>query len=119
MKSVKWKNWVNLFLGTFIFSVPWLADHGLPVRLDTLILWNFWVVGAVVFIASSKALVKTKPWEEWINIAAGLWLMFSSKNFVWEMEPVLTWSSLILGFLVSITSGFALWLVLKRRKQTQ
>jgi hypothetical protein len=114
-KKSTWEDWINLFLGAWIFAVPWSVSHTLT-RLDSGgAMWNFWFVGIVIFGSSSLALQDIKPWKEWTNLFAGVWLVFSPWIFGYASETGLLWNSIIVGVAVSFISSLALPIAMKRK----
>jgi len=46
-----WQEWINLFLGAWIFAAPWalgFASAALPAAS-----WDHWIVGALIFLFSA------------------------------------------------------------------
>jgi hypothetical protein len=43
--------------------------------------WTAWVLGVVVAVFSIAALNRARPWEEWINLIAGVLLFISPLAF--------------------------------------
>jgi len=78
-------------------------------------MWNFWIVGAIVFVSAAFALQDIKPWEEWTNLLAGLWLIISPWMFGYANQSNLLWNSLIVGLAVSVFSGMALPIAQRRQ----
>ena len=62
----------NLLLAVVLFASPWFFAHasrtaGLDLRLSAV----------AVIILSIAAMIAFSTWEEWINLALGLWLVVS------------------------------------------
>jgi hypothetical protein len=77
VKSFRWREAAvldvyNLLLGAFLAASPWLFAYsrGL-VRVEA------WVAGAFVVALSIAAIVAFAEWEEWVNVAIGLWMIAS------------------------------------------
>src|SRR5215831_8518266 len=81
--SNRWQDWLNLLLGAWLFISPWVlgfaqtqaaagagATHSLAAP-------NAWIFGVIVVLLSIAALARTQPWEEWLNLIAGIWLFIS------------------------------------------
>ena len=62
----------NLLLAAFLLASPWLfkLSNG-AARID------LWAGGAVVAAISLAAIAAYANWEEWANVAVGLWLIIS------------------------------------------
>ncbi len=62
----------NLLLGAFLAVSPWLFAYSRGiVRADA------WLGGAVIVVLSIAAIVAFAEWEDWINLAIGLWMIAS------------------------------------------
>jgi hypothetical protein len=103
-----WQNWLNLIIGAWVFVIPWTVSHGPPSSGMSGAMWNFWLVGSIVFISSALAIQNIKPWEEWVNLTAGVWLLISPWIFGYQTQTGLLWNALIAGAVVSALSGLAL-----------
>lgn len=108
MKAAKWENWVNLLLGAWVFIMPWSVKHTLPEYGMATAMWNFWIVGAIIFFAAMMALRNIEPWEEWTNLTAGVWLLLSPWVFGYAADKVLVANSLVVGAIVAILSVLAI-----------
>ena len=116
-KNTTWEDWGNLLLGAWIFIIPWTVNHSLPNAIMTGAMWNFWLVGLVVFVSAALALQNIKPWKEWTNLIAGVWLIISPWTFGHASQPALLWNSLIVGLAVSVLAGLALSITQRREAQ--
>jgi hypothetical protein len=116
-KKATWEDLTNLFLGAWIFLIPWTVGHTVPNSNMGGTVWNFWIVGTVVFFSAAYAIKNIKPWEEWTNLTAGVWLILSPWIFGYVGESGLLWSSILIGSTVSIVSALALPIAQKRQKQ--
>jgi hypothetical protein len=114
-KKSNWEDWVNLLVGAWVFIIPWSVNHSLPNSYMNGAMWNFWIVGAVIVVSAGMALQNIKPWEEWTNLTAGVWLILSPWMFGYNSQSGLLWNSLIVGFTVSVLSGLALPIARKRQ----
>jgi hypothetical protein len=114
-KKAAWEDRVNLLLGAWIFVIPWTVNHSVPSYFANGTMWNFWILGALIFTSAAMALQNIKPWEEWTNLAAGMWLILSPWMFGYNTQSGLFWNSVIVGFSVSVLSGLALPVALKRQ----
>ena len=62
-----------MLLGVVIGLSPWLADQ----QHDKIVNWNAILVGACVLVLAQLEYVSLKRWEEWCEVALGLWLIGS------------------------------------------
>jgi hypothetical protein len=69
----QWEDWANWVFGIWLFISPWALEFDLeavPTR-------NAVIVGALIILAEVVTLSIFRPWEEWINVALGAWLVIS------------------------------------------
>src|SRR3981189_3564667 len=59
----------NAVVGACLALTPWVFDFAHEPSAA----WNAWIVGAAVAIIAIGALVSFYQWEEWLNLALGLW----------------------------------------------
>lgn len=99
-----WQDWMNFVLGLWLFVSPWVLGFA---RLEAAA-WNCWLVGVVVAAVSVSALIQFARWEEWINAAAGLWLLVSPwlLAFAGANEAAALWNHVLVGLAVAV---LALW----------
>jgi len=106
--NAQWENWLNLILGVWLFISPWVLLSSLSPSATALAHWNFWIVGAVIAISSGLALQNLKPWEEWVNLVLGAWLIISPWVFGYAADVSLFWNSMLVGLAVAVFAVFAL-----------
>ncbi len=95
----------NLLLGALLFVSPWLFAfaHGTAGA-------DAWLGGALIAAVSLAALMVYTEWEEWIALAAGLWMMLSP--FVLGFPHSTAMHVIIgIGFIVSFLAALDLWLI--------
>src|SRR5579863_852419 len=62
----------NLLLGVVLFASPWFFAHASRTAG-----FDLWLSSAAIIILSVAAMIAYSTWEEWINLALGLWLVVS------------------------------------------
>ena len=97
-----WQDWVNAVLGLWLVSSPWAMGF----QADLAVTSNAVLVGLALVAAAVGAVLVPRAWEEWTEIAIGMWLMASP----W----VLGYSALQTAMLVAVGTGtvvvvLALW----------
>ena len=112
MRRAEFENWTNIVLGAWLFISPWIF---LSAPAGQASAWNLWVVGALIFGVSIFALKDLKPWEEWINLVLGAWVILSPWLFGYATEMPLMWNSVIVGIGVVASAGFALPVALRHQ----
>ena len=117
MKKAQWENWVNFALGVWLFITPWIMSHNLMSDTAVMVNWNAWIAGAVVAITAGLALQDLRPWEEWVNLALGAWMILSPWIFGYAAERGLMWNSIVVGLAIAVFSGLALPVAQKLQHQ--
>jgi SPW repeat len=93
----------NLVLGALLFLSPWLFAfaHGTAGA-------DAWLGGATIAALSLAALMLYAEWEEWITLAAGLWMILSP--FVLGFTHTTAMHVVIgIGFVVTFLAALDLW----------
>jgi hypothetical protein len=120
MNKADWENWITLVLGIWLFFVPWtIPTEALAASVVSLASWNFWIVGAVIAVSAGMALDELKPWEEWVNLALGLWLVICPWVIGFTPAKGLMLNALIVGAGVMVFSGIALPVAQRNVQQKQ
>lgn len=117
MKTAQKENWINLFLGLWLFITPWTFSHNLSSTTAATMNWSFWGVGAIIAVTATLALWDLKPWEEWVNLFLGVYVIFSPILLGFSGEGRIAWNSVIVGAAVAIFSGLAIPVAQKLQKQ--
>jgi hypothetical protein len=95
----------NLVFGLFLFLSPWLFAY---VRRTASI--DIWISGALIVLFSIAAIIAFSQWDEWINLALGIWLIASP----WVLGFTHTKAmhvSIAAGVAVAYLALLELWLV--------
>ncbi len=103
----RWQDWLNLLLGAWLFISPWAlgfvkVDGAAGSTTYSHAAFNAWIFGVIVVILSIAALARTQPWEEWLNLLAGIWLFISPWVLSYSGMRTALWNALIVGALVFI-----------------
>lgn len=109
-KKQRWQDWLNLVLGVWLFFSPFFilsATNSIPA-------WNSYFFGVIIAGFSIWALIQPERWEEWINLAIGVWLIVSPLFPNYTTEHVVMYNQLIVGIIVGID---ALWAALSKRQE--
>jgi len=99
------QDWCNLVLAGLLFFSPWLmgfAGDVLPTR-------NAWIVGLVLALIAVAALTAFAEWEEWLNLALGLWLVASPWMLGFTGNLRAFWPHIAVGLLTAGISAWAVW----------
>ena len=105
MKQVKhWQDPVNALLGAWLIVAPW----ALGFHADLVVAGNYVLVGVLLVAAAVGAIVLPKAWEEWVEVALGLWLLASPWALGFADDSVPMENALFCGLLVVV---LALWVL--------
>jgi SPW repeat len=102
--KMRWQDWLNVALGAWLIVAP-LVGIG---QVNDTAAWNSYLLGTLVVAVASTALTRVRPWEEWTNLLAGLWLIMSPFALHFVDQPAVMWNQMIVGALVTLASGWVL-----------
>lgn len=105
MKQVKhWQDPVNGLLGAWLILSPWLAGFAdQPAAMA-----NFVIVGALLIAVALGAMFVPKAWEEWVEVALGLWLVASPWLLGFAGVALAMQNAVLVGLAVTL---LALWVL--------
>lgn len=108
----RWQDSVNLVLGVWLVISPWVLQFAAEPRA----MWNAVILGVVIAAAAILALVQFREWEEWADMAFGLWLIVSPwvLGFAATLAAA-TWNFVVVGVL---TIALAAWSLRDERHRT-
>ena len=94
----------NLLLAVVLFGSPWFFAHAsraadLDLRLSA----------AAIIILSLAAMIAFSAWEEWVNLALGLWLVVSPWLLGFAHTGAMHFS-IGIGAAIAFLAGLELWL---------
>lgn len=99
------QDWFNLGLAVLLFLSPWLLGFMGDIRPAR----NAMIIGVMLAVLAVAALSTFAEWEEWLNLALGLWLMASPWLLGFTGNYYAFWTHLILGVLTGGASAWAVW----------
>lgn len=99
------QDWLNASFGLWLIIAP-IVGVG---QLDDAAAWNSYLMGTLVLLVAAAAIVRVRPWEEWTNLVAGLWLLASPWSLHFADQAGVMWNQVLVGALISIASGWALF----------
>lgn len=114
--SESWQDTVSLILGVWLFLSPWI----LGFTATEAAMWNAVAFGLLIIAMAVLALVEFHEWEEWADMAVGLWLVVSPWVLGFAViaagaASVATWNVIVVGLL---TLGLAAWSLRDHRHHT-
>lgn len=108
IRDAQWENFINIILGIWIFSIPWVLGFGFERYEVNVIMWNFSMIGLIIVTTSFISLRGLKLWPIWLCFYTGIWLFFSPLFLVYWTNSTLLWNSIILGLAVSFLPGISI-----------
>ena len=100
----RWQDWASFALGLWLAVSPWIADYAAHDA----------ATANAVFVGISLALLAHFGYScehmscEWLNLAAGLWLVMAPFVLGFKEVYVATANSIAVGSLVAMLAGSAL-----------
>lgn len=110
--SYLWSNWLMLILAAWLFISPWV----LPAAVAGAWTWNFWIVAVIAAALAVGALSQVAQWEDWINLALGVWLFVSPWFLGYAGTESIAWNSYIVGALMAV---IAIWGIVAARQSSE
>jgi len=101
----QWEDWASMGLGLLIVISPWLTERP-PTEAALL---NTMIVGLLVLCIGALELAFLRRWEEWIELALGVWLVISPWLFGYSQLALITSAHVVLGALVAAIAALELW----------
>jgi hypothetical protein len=95
----------NLVLGLFLLLSPWLFAF-----VHRTASADIWVSAALIVIVSIAAIVAFSEWDEWVNLALGIWLIVSPWVLGFPHTKAMH-VSIAAGIAVAYLAFLELWLV--------
>lgn len=116
MNKQHWQDWVNVFVGIWMFISPWIIGKWLSEGSvgEALGVWDLWAVGIAVVVFAALALYAFAAWEEWVNLVLGAWLLVSPWALGYSASAAMTWNAAIAGVLLFV---FAAWILVQEERQ--
>jgi len=94
----------NLLLAAVLFASPWFFAHASRTAgLD------LWLSSAAIIVVSIAAMMAYSTWEEWVNLALGLWLVVSPYLLGFAHTPAMHFA-IGIGSAIVFFAGLELWL---------
>lgn len=100
-----WQDWADLMLGMLILLSPWLLSFT-EAQAPTV---NAIVVGGLIIALSVLAIRHLAAWEEWVQIALGVWLILSPWLLDYSAANGARSSHVAFGLLITLLAASELW----------
>jgi hypothetical protein len=127
MSKRHWQDAVNVGLGLWLFaSAASFLRHAManaplwhlmtgawpPEAVGIAAMWSLAIVGVAVAFVAFFAWLAFGAWQEWINLAFGIWLFVSPWVFGFPASAGLRWNAVITG---TVVAGLAVWVLMLER----
>jgi hypothetical protein len=103
-KTLQWEDWAGIAVGLWMLASPWVlgyTDHNAATM-------NALLLGTVLIVVELLNLDQHQSAEEWIDIAAGLWLLASPFVVGFTSTSTATLNALAVGALTILLAVLAL-----------
>jgi len=95
----------NIVAGLALAVSPWLLGFSNEASAA----WNAWLVGAAVAVIAATAVVAFREYEEWANLALGLWAIVAPWILSFSDLGAATASHVVIGIVVAGIAAASLW----------
>jgi hypothetical protein len=102
----------NLILGAILLFSPWIFGFAAGPQSQ-----NAVITGIVIAALSIAALAAFAFWEEWLNLALGLWTLVSPWALGFQNTPAMR-VYVVIGILVAVLAAVELWMMSQRQRPT-
>jgi SPW repeat len=103
----------NLVLGVVLFLSPWMFGFAAGPQSQ-----NAVITGLIIAALSIAALAAFAFWEEWLNLALGLWTLASPWALGFQNSSAMP-VYVVIGVLVAALAALELWMMSQRQRPTQ
>jgi len=108
----QWTDWTTWALGIWLCLSPWT----LLFEFETPAIRNAVLLGALIIFVEVVELSFFRGWEEWINVALGVWLIAS--NWILGIETLAARINfLVVGAMVVALAVYEMWQIRQTEKQ--
>jgi hypothetical protein len=107
MTQLQMKHWqdpVNALLGAWLVLSPWILGY----QAETAAMANGVIVGLALVATALGAIFVPRAWEEWTEVALGVWMIASPWILGFSGIQLAMWSAVISGLVIV---ALALWVL--------
>ncbi|HEY9012731.1 MAG TPA: SPW repeat protein [Devosia sp.] len=95
---------VSVVAGLALFVSPWLFGFSAEAAAS----WNAWIAGLLIAIVGVWTIASCQNWEEWLNLALGVWTLVSPWLLGFAIGSAVT-MHVVVGLIVAALAIFELW----------
>ena len=101
---------VNVVLGLCLVFAPWALGFTSEMAATR----NAWIVGAAIALIALGALFAFREWEEWVNLALGVWAILAPWLLGFATVAAALYAHVIIGLIVGLLAALDLWMIRNR-----
>ena len=101
---------VNVVLGLCLVFAPWALGFTSEMAATR----NAWIVGAAIALIALGALFALREWEEWVNLALGVWAILAPWLLGFATVAAALYAHVIIGLIVGVLAALDLWMIRNR-----
>jgi len=101
---------VNVVLGLCLVFAPWALGFTSEIGATR----NAWIVGAAIALIALGALFAFREWEEWVNLALGVWAILAPWLLGFATVAAALYAHVIIGLIVAALAALDLWMIHNR-----
>lgn len=119
-KQQHWQDWLTGIVGIWLILSPWIVNFTVTAVSTTdvaqavtgpslmVIMWNFILSGAVAVVLAIAAITTYRMWEEWVDVALGIWLVVSPWVLNFAASQYAVWNAVLGGVVIILAAGWNL-----------
>jgi FtsH-binding integral membrane protein len=113
MNERHWQDWLVAIVGAWLVASNWVLSYALPdtapTALGATIFWNSVLTGAAAILLGGTAIAAFTLWEEWADIAIGLWLVVSPWILGFANIQLAMWNVVLSGVVIILSAAWTLY----------
>ena len=113
MNNQHWQDWLVAIVGAWLIVSNWVLSYAIPqtspAHLASWIFWNATLTGLAAVALGVLALAAFRFWEEWADIAIGIWLVVSPWFLGFANIRLAMWNVVLSGAVIILSAAWALY----------
>jgi hypothetical protein len=113
MNEQHWQDWLVAVVGAWLVVSNWVLGYTIPetaaVNIGTWISWNATLSGIAAIVFAMLALAAFRFWEEFGDIATGLWLVSSPWVLGFADIRLAMWNVVLSGAVIILSAAWAIY----------
>ncbi len=115
MQEKHFQDWISLIVGVWLIISPFVLQITPPVGgTADLPLLNFVLSGAAAVVLAVAALFFFREWEEWLEVALGIWIIASPWALGFTNIQVAMWNAIACGVVIA---AMGMWAAIDVRRE--